>query len=261
MAKRKKSSAPQSKKKKLVLIQQTLQALRAAVPIIKANVKEQSAIQLLGTGFFVAAAIPRSAGLVVTARHVLSGQAFDSEEVYCAIRLGLEPHYPNYYFYQREVFFSKTTDLAAFLWPNPPDPDPLPLARNRISTSEDVVMVEFSQTTITGAGTEWRFVMHKGNIMCYYPSLYPRIEGTPAFDTSFPALQGASGAPVVALRPGLPVVGLIVCNVEREPLPAQTIRTGDGDEEIRYFLPTGHGIAAEVIIEFLSSIGFPPQVI
>jgi hypothetical protein len=114
---------------------------------------------------------------------------------------------------------------------------------------------------VTGTGAEFHFVMYKGNILCYYPSRDPRIEKTPVFDTSFPALQGASGAPVVAHRPNFPVVGMIVSNVESEPIPAQTIRIGSGEEEIRYFLPTGHGIAAEVIIKFFTSIGFTPLLV
>lgn len=260
MAKRKKSSPSKKTPRKFVWIEQQLEVLRSAVPIIRADINQQKAIGLLGTGFFVAAAVPQSSSLVVTAKHVLTGQLLNSTEAYCAIRLGLEPDCPNHYFYEREVFYSKTTDLAAFLWPKPPDPAPLPLVHKRIFTSEDVMMVDFSRTMITGAGGEFYFVMHKGNVLCYYPSRDPRIEKTPAFDTSFPALQGASGAPVIAHRPGCPVVGMIVGNVESTPMPAQTIRIGDGEEEIRYFLPTGHGIAAEAIIDFLSSIGFPPQV-
>jgi hypothetical protein len=262
MAKRKKTSTSKKNRPKLVWVEQELQVLRSVVPIIKADVKQARVIHLLGTGFFVSIATPgSSSALVVTAKHVLTGHAFNSDEAYCAIRVGLAQGYPNYYFYEREVYYSKKTDLAAFVWPNPPDPVPLPLVRNRISTSEDVVMVDFSRTLITGAGPEFHFVMHKGNVLCYYPSRDPRIEKTPAFDTSFPALQGASGAPVIALRPGCPVVGLIVSNVESNPIPAQTIRIGDGEEEIKYFLPNGHGIAAEVILDFVSSIGFLPHVI
>lgn len=261
MAKRKKSSAPKRTERKLAWIHQQLEVLRSVVPIIRADVKQQRAIQLLGTGFFVAAATPNSSSLVVTAKHVLTGQVPNSGEAYCAIHVKHESGYPNYYFYEREVFYSKTTDLAAFLWPNAPDPAPLPLVRNRIFTSEDVVMVDFSRTIVTGAATEFHFVMRKGNILCYYPSRDPRLENTPAFDTSFPALQGASGAPVIVHRRNFPVVGMIVSNVESEPIPAQTVRIGNGEEETRYFLPNGHGIAAEVIIEFLSSIGFTPQLI
>ncbi|MEW6533770.1 MAG: trypsin-like peptidase domain-containing protein [Thermodesulfobacteriota bacterium] len=261
MAKRKKVSGIKKTERKLIWIEQELEVLRSVVPIIKADLNHPRAIQLLGTGFFVAAAVPKSSSLVVTAKHVLSQQMFNSNEAYCAVRVGLHPDYPNYYFYGSDVLYSKTTDLAAFLWPNPPDPAPLPLVRNRVFTSEDVLMVDFSRTMVTGAGTEFHFVMHKGNILCYYPSRDPHIENTPSFDTSFPALQGSSGAPVILHRPGCPVVGMIVSNVESTPIAAQTVRIGDGEPEVSYFLPTGHAIATEVIIEFLSSIGFTPQLV
>jgi hypothetical protein len=57
-------------------------------------------------------------------------------------------------------------------------------------------------------------------------------------ELSYPALKGASGAPVF-LEHGLAVVGVIVANHERELMPAQILRAVGEDgaliEEARYF--------------------------
>ncbi len=71
---------------------------------------------------------------------------------------------------------------------------------------------------------------------------------TECVDLSYPALKGASGAPVIEDGTGL-VVGMVVSNVERHLMPAQTetVYHSDGEqvsEDIRYFLPSGLAVRA-----------------
>jgi len=69
------------------------------------------------------------------------------------------------------------------------------------------------------------------------------------FDTSFPALQGASGAPVL-LNLDFSVVGMLVANVERHLLPAQIVRIEDGpatSEETRYYMPFGQALMVDEV--------------
>jgi hypothetical protein len=54
----------------------------------------------------------------------------------------------------------------------------------------------------------------KGHVICRYSSDFHEKAPTMSFDLSFPALGGASGAPVVIEHDGS-VTGMIVANVER----------------------------------------------
>jgi len=66
-------------------------------------------------------------------------------------------------------------------------------------------------------------------------------------------LQGASGAPVIR-GDNFEVCGVIVANIERHLLPAQTIKVDIGDEqieEINYFLPMGKAIDIKHVFDFI----------
>ncbi len=67
--------------------------------------------------------------------------------------------------------------------------------------------------------------------------------GNDALELSFPALRGASGAPVLTTDGGYKVVGVIVANVAYDALPVQVHTVLDEKnellEEIRYILPQG----------------------
>jgi hypothetical protein len=79
-------------------------------------------------------------------------------------------------------------------------------------------------------------------------------------DVSYPALKGASGAPVVNELSGH-VLGMIVGNVENQLAPDEIERTqrsdGTKDQIIRYFLPSAHAIRAshlrDVLTEYTNS--------
>ena len=90
---------------------------------------------------------------------------------------------------------------------------------------------------------------HKGHIVREYgPGFSYEVNGASYIDLSFPALKGASGAPVVG-KYSFQVLGMILSNIETQLMPAQVEIThyadGSQDEIRRYFLPSAHAIRAE----------------
>lgn len=162
---------------------------------------------------------------------------------------------------RRHVRFSQKWDIAALPRVEAPGLDMFALQLEKLPLTDDVVSFDYSATRFeVKDGRHQAFLeplTHKGNLMRDYISDAPGWEGTPAWDTSFPALQGASGAPVMAMRGG-GIVGMLVANVERHLVPAQVLRANLGGtdiEEVRYFLPIGFAVRAIVIGEFLAEIG------
>jgi len=130
----------------------------------------------------------------------------------------------------------------------------LPILRSNISSIEDILTFEYSSTAPKAipdgrVGAHFSPFTHKGNVLRHYTSDYPEKVSTPVMDTSFPALQGASGAPVMRAT-DFGVAGML--------LPAQVVRIEQEDkttEEIRYFLPTGRALSSEVLRTVLDSFG------
>ena len=79
--------------------------------------------------------------------------------------------------------------------------------------------------------------------------------GASMLELSFPALKGASGAPVMSGQ--FELWGVIIANVNHHLLPAQieTIYDDDGRvvEETQYMLPQGLAVHVNVIREFLTN--------
>jgi hypothetical protein len=89
-------------------------------------------------------------------------------------------------------------------------------------------------------------------VVCFYISSYPESIPTSCLELSFPALKGASGAPVVVEVSGV-VVGMIVENVQHELLPSHIERVTDGAkhvEEIKYVLPSAKAISWKHLNDF-----------
>jgi hypothetical protein len=135
---------------------------------------------------------------------------------------------------------------------------PLPLAAADCAMNQDVITMEFSDTHSVSrpdGPSEMRFrpAHRKGNIISFYRSDFPETVPTHSLDLSFPALRGASGAPIIVERTGV-VVGMIVANIERHLMPAQVerIESPDGTaEDRRYFLPVGKAISWRHLREFI----------
>jgi Trypsin-like peptidase domain len=171
---------------------------RAIVPIVRATT-ETPVIEVLGTGFFVGIG---SALHVITARHVIADNPLARDEKYAIV------------FREQEkikiiatlrVLAASAFDLAACVVERSDFPDAIPLAigRDDPALNADVFSFEYSATRIEripAGGTHVAFepYAHKGNIVRFFESTFPEKVRTPSILTSFPAMQGASGAPILA---------------------------------------------------------------
>lgn len=238
-----------------------LDVQRAIIPIISRDA-DGKVIDLLGTGFFVG-----RRRVVVTAAHVFKNGALPDGHKYAISFLDAESHLQLADL--GRIQYAPTHDIALFRAEAVPGSVSLSLAAQPVPTNLDVLTYEFSQTEIFTDDSGNRVVhfspfTHKGNVLRHYVSDFPERTPTPVFDTSFPALQGASGAPVVRAT-DFSVVGMMVANHERHLVPAQVVRI-DTDaavrEETTYFLPTGKAIEASLIIGFLDIVqGVDPIVV
>jgi hypothetical protein len=147
-----------------------------------------------------------------------------------------------------------------------PRGDYLPIAPNdHLSMNVNVLTIEYSQpdrhvplpdgTTAMGIGPNW----HKGYMIREYTAGFGHERPTGCLDLSFPALKGASGAPVIDESTGL-VLGMIVANIERHLMPAQmerTIRSDSTIDEVRYFAPYAQAIMALHLRQALAECTLP----
>lgn len=129
----------------------------------------------------------------------------------------------------------------------------------------DVMSVEYSSTRQgVPQDTGDRAIVfspcfRKGNVVQRYTSDFGVASGSQCLDLSYPALKGASGAPVF-YSDDARVVGMVVGNTERHLIPAQVTRVDSPDgvtEEVRYFLPVGQAIHAQHLREHLAAFPDP----
>lgn len=138
---------------------------------------------------------------------------------------------------------------------------------NELAMNTGVLTVEYSPTRPRGELPDGRPTMpiqanfHKGHVVREYRETFGHQYMASCIDLSYPALKGASGAPVVRESDGI-VLGMIVGNVEQQLLPAQIERTeskdGIKDEIVRYFLPSGQALRAAHLREALSRVSDTP---
>ena len=205
---------------------------------------------------------------VVTAKHVFEKNPLQDGEEYAVVFRGADGIA---LVAISEVSMSRNFDVAACEVPlvkNLSEAVRLPIARTDPGLNEDVICFEYSSTRIERTrqgGTHVSFEpnAHKGNIVRSYVSTYPEAVPTPSLVTSFPALQGASGAPVLiktSPRRTFAAVGIMVANVGRHLMPAQILtlhEEGEDREEVLYFLPYGQALARSVLSTELEVMGIP----
>jgi hypothetical protein len=230
--------------------------LRAIFPIIK-SYKDNAYSPLysfIGTGFFIS-----GNGEFLTAKHVFESNPLSEGQHYKIINIsgGIKP------FPVSEITLSEKYDIAIGKLKDMPESIcPLEISNENQPMNLDILTVEFSATRSKKMengqiALELRPSFRKGNVISYYQSDFPEALQTWSLELSFPALKGASGAPVVIERNGL-VVGMIVQNIEKELLPAHTEKivseyNGNIKEEVetKYFMPNGKAISWYHLIDFI----------
>lgn len=237
---------------------------RAVVPIVLASEKHPIE-KVLGSGFFVG---DDDNLFVVTARHVVDNGLEKASQGFGIVLKGSEKIAV---VACDEIRGSLDFDIAAMKFTIDTYFDEayrLPIATSDPGLNDDVFSFEYSSSRIErnaegGLHVSIEPYAHKGNIVRMYESTFPESRPTPAMLTSFPALQGASGAPLLVKttpRRTLAVVGMLVANFERHLMPAQVVRIDNGEgerEEIRYYLPYGKALARRKLADELRSMGVP----
>jgi len=217
---------------------------------------EKGPVELLGTGFVVG-----NPPTLITAKHVFDKELSGKECFGVSFAYEIQDQKINIYNFSK-IQKSENYDIAACYFKGYENYPSLKVVAEIPRLNVPIVSYEYSWSDLkpTESGNKkivFNSYFHKGHIMCSYNSSFPEKIATPVFDTSFPALQGASGAPVIN-EENFDVLGMLVANHERHLIPAQTVRVKDGEEnfeEIKYFLPLGKAIQGGVIVEFLNSIG------
>ena len=227
------------------------------IPIVKGT-QAKKITEVLGTGFFV-----RASGElhVLTAKHVFQDSPLDKGEHYAYV-VNTGPRIQAWTI--PKFSLSNDFDIAIFKPRQFESAIALPFAECQPSLNDDIICYEYSGTRIELTRPNHTLVAfepmaHKGNIMRSYVSDYPETKPTQSLILSFPAMQGASGAPIICAlkRESFYVAGMVVANVERHLMPAQivTIDDADGAEETSYFLPTAKAIDATVIRNVMTELG------
>jgi len=225
---------------------------------------------MLGTGFFVGKG---DALHVITAKHVIEDNPLAEGEQY-ALVFGGEKGIAVVGFGSMRL--AQDYDVAALMvsrasFPEAESAPPVALALMRAdpALNAEVLTYEYSSTRIEckplgGMHVSFEPYAHKGNIVRSYTSTFPEKTPTRSVLTSFPALQGASGAPILtgtASKNSFAVVGMTVANFERTLLPAQILElhTSDGKVESKtsYYLPLGKAIARSVLATCLEGMQIP----
>lgn len=237
---------------------------RAIVPIVR-YASDKPISELLGTGFFVGT---DDALHVVTARHVFEGAALADAEKYALVfndgkGIGVIS------ISQVRVALDFDVAICSVERSLLPSAVPLPIATTDPPLNHDVFSYEYSSTriekTATGFHVSFEPYAHKGNVVRTYLSTFPEKLPTASLLTSFPALQGASGAPVICgsqNKKHFAVAGMLVANAERHLLPAQVVSIEVGPEykeTTSYFLPYGKALSWSVLTDCLVGMKVPFQ--
>lgn len=210
-------------------IQQEIAPSLCAVPILGLH-DDGGCGPFLGTGFFVG-----EQKRLVTCDHVLSGWDGDygisaHEDIPCLYRA-------------TSLVRSEDMDLAVLDVEEYEPQYSFPLEDDKnIVLNQLVSCFEYGTTDVGGGHIKFSPANRLGNVTRIRDlrSQYRRA-GDHMLELSFPALKGASGAPVILSRPPFQVWGVVTANVARELLPAQIERIydegGQIEEEIKFHLP------------------------
>lgn len=185
---------------------------------------------------------------VVTAHHNIKG----SEGPFCIIDESQECEQVA----ASVVGSIERVDLAVLRLLKARPSEPLQLEPSRkLGVGTDIWTLEYSDTRVVDGSPELAPATRKGYASRRVPD--PRRGGLPGrwlFELSFPALRGASGAPVINEWDGR-VYATIVANVSYHLLPAQIEEVLDEHNEImehtRFLLPQGLAVPNDELTELL----------
>jgi hypothetical protein len=201
----------------------------------------------LGTAVFVG-----EKAILVTCDHVLNGwKGFYGVAIEAENRLAKG----------KVLLREPKVDLALLEVADYRPPHTLPLQEDKDITLNNLVLAFEYGTTIT-AGQRIGFspATRLGNVTRFrdLSDIY-REAGEQMLELSFPALKGASGAPVMERSPPFKLWGIVKANVSHELLPVQveTIVDEKGrlEEQTKFCLPQGLAIHVKHVRQLISRLG------
>lgn len=231
---------------------------RSIIPLVKAS-KHQPIQEILGTGSFIG---KDKEVYILTAKHIFEGVELNKDDKFAFVLndgkgIGI--------WAIRQIVCDPDYDIAVCYIDYVDGMVPLQFSEEIPSLTKDIFCFEYSRTSVEakpegGKHVSFEPLSHKGNIMRSFNSTFPEKKVTPAFNTSFPALQGASGAPVLAgtKNKNFYIAGILVANQETHLLPAQLVQIVDGEdyiEETSYFLPMGKAISSTLLTKLIQGLG------
>lgn len=228
-----------------------LRSLDCIFPVLRLSDRPGERYSVLGTGFFI-----REDGTFLTARHVIEGAAIEENDRYGIALIHEDDSITTHE--ARIIAKSKRFDIAMGRVDGVNAPATLRLASGNPAPNHNLVTAEFS-----GVSTKWTPEgiaidiapdYQVGHVVRARTGHFEGSEGALVLEVSFPALRGASGAPLI-FDQDFSVVGMILGNVERHLLPAQIEKIEGGPEgpvETRYyFLPRAYAISWVELKEFV----------
>lgn len=229
--------------------------LECVAPVMMTSDTMGAPFSFLATAFFI-----DKDGTFLTACHVFDNNPLAAGQAF-AIALTSVPNSRPEMYRVTDLRFSREFDIAIGRADGFLPIEHLTLADHDPPMNLDILTIEFSSSTsrLDSQGrhvTELVPAFHKGYVTSSRSCHLPRLEGARILEVSFPALKGASGAPIVVEATG-DVVGMILANLERHLLPAhvETIEdeSGGRTETHSYFLPRAYAISWHHLREFVDS--------
>lgn len=201
----------------------------------------------LGTGIFVG-----EKATLVTCNHVLAGWpgnygiAIQAEERLASANV---------------IIREPNTDLALLDVPDYRPPHTVPTEEDENLTLNNlVVCFEYGTTITAGQAISFSPANRLGNVTRFrnLRDLFGEA-GNQMLELSFPALKGASGAPIMEWRPPFKLWGIVKANVSNELLPVQVETVVDEaeqlQEETKFYLPQALAIHVKHIRHLISRAG------
>jgi len=162
------------------------------------------------------------------------------------------------------VYRDQPHDLALLIVPAYKAPRPIPVAADSpYHLNQFFLAFEYGTTRVAGRNIQLAPATRIGNItrqLNVQDMLGPAGDG--ALELSFPALRGASGAPIISNDNRFALYGVIVSNVSYHLLPVQiesVIDERDGTrEELRYMLPQALAVNSRHVAAAISAAAALP---
>ncbi len=203
----------------------------------------------LGTGSFVGAG---AGAKLLTCDHVLA-QWHGS--------FGIAIEETQHFFEASVVARDPATDLALLRVHGYAPPHSLePLGDDVFGLNKIVLCFEYGTTIAAGAHIAFSPATRLGNVtrLRNLTDLYGAA-GIEMLELSFPALKGASGAPIMDWEPPFRLWGVVKANVSYELLPAQveSIHDSSGklEEQTKFYLPQALAINVKHVKTLLARAG------